>query len=194
MTTVLVREDVDFVYVPVTRCGSTWLSRTLTFNGFETRFSEPSKGGLGKLKLAEKQKLIVVRHPLQRLISAIYAAENFDLNILYDKNKIFEVLPTDVHTSTQVSELRNINYKINSIFIEYHSNNEWGELMQAFMAKHIPDFSGVPNAWLPAIYPDPEKVKLSEKIYSNKKIYDNLMYYLKEDWAFYNKITWHGTN
>jgi len=192
MTTVLAREDADFVYVPLTRCGSTWLSKVLTFNGFETRFTSPSNGGLGKIKLHEKQKLIVVRHPLQRLISAMVAAENFDLKIIYDKNKIFEILPTDIHTSTQVSALRNINYKINSTFIEYHSNHEWGELMQLYMSKRIPNFMGAPEKWEPVV--NPMQTKLAETIYSDSKVYDTLMKYLKEDWDFYNKITWYGTN
>lgn len=193
MTTILVREDLDFVYIPLTRCGSTWLTRMLTFNGFETRFTNPSQGGLGKIKLDEKKKLIVVRHPLQRLISAMVAAENFDQNILHDKNKIFEVLPTDIHTSTQVSALRNINYKMNSIFIEYHSNREWGELMQSFMDKNVPNFIGAPYKWKP-VPNNPMQMRLAEIIYSDRKIYDTLMKYLAEDWDFYNKITWYGTN
>ena len=192
MTTILVREDVDFVYIPLTRCGSTWLSKMLTFNGFETKFTSPPKGGLGKIKLTEKQKLIIFRHPLQRLISAMVSIENFDIKVIYDKNKIYEVLPTDIHTSTQVSALRNINYKTNSTFIEYHSNREWGELMQLYMSKRIPNFMGAPEKWSPVV--DPIQTKLAETIYANKKIYDNLTEYLKEDWDFYNKITWYGTN
>ena len=187
------RHDVDFVYIPVTRCGSTWLRGVFNHNNFKEYQTIDELIPFNDISdIRDKTKLIVLRDPLERLISGMYAPETFDYDTIYSREKIFTNFPTDIHTIPQVEFLKDISLD-NAIFIEYKNSADWGPNFNKLLNEMVPNFQEGPvkwNAWSHGTSPK----HLLDVAKNNKVIYNNLMDYLKEDQLFFEQVKWHGTN
>lgn len=184
------REDVDFVYIPIPRCGSTWLRHVFEHNKFDTYDTNEGMINLNS-KLNETTKLIVLRDPLEKLISGMCSIENFDLDTIYSRKKIFNNCSADIHTLPQIDFLKDMNID-NAIFVKYESIQTWGPYMYFLLKDIIPNFEEGSQAWFTPhlLYHQ----HLLDVVRNNKEIYNNLMEYLKEDQLFFNQVRWHGTN
>jgi hypothetical protein len=190
---VYTRDDVDFVYIPITKCGSTWLKTLFEHNNFKHYLTIE---GLQELKevpeLRDKTKLIVLREPLERVISGMYAEENFDLDTIYSREKIFTNFPKDSHTCSMLKYLIGVPLD-KTMYFKYENTQSWGVKMQNFLRTIIPDFKENPVTWRNwghGVSP----TTLLDIARNDKVIYNNLMEYLKDDYEFYNKVKWHATS
>lgn len=187
------REDIDFIYVPITRCGSTWIRRTLEHNDF-ARYALPDHVTTEDVaELKNKTKLIILRDPLERLISGMYAPEEFDVDtIYYNKEKMFANFMSDVHTTPQMHFLRRVVLD-KVIYINYENSGQWGANMLTLLNQMIPNFKGAPYVWehVPGGTSPKHLLKVAKE---NETVYNNLMDYLKEDQEFFEQVKWHGTN
>lgn len=190
---VYTRDDVDFVYVPVTRCGSTWLRTVFESNNFSKYQIIEELQELSEFpKLRDKTKLIVLRDPMERLISGMYAPEDFDLDTIYSKEKIFTNFPTDVHTCPQIKFLVGVPID-KAIYIKYENSATWGPEIYDLLKTMIPDFKESPVKW--ENWGNGSSPKdLLDIARNDKVIYNNLMEYLKEDQEFFDQVKWHESN
>lgn len=187
------RDDVDFVYIPITRCGSTWLRRVFAHNNFYVQTCIENLSPLDTFpNLKDKIKLIIMRDPLERLISGMYAPEDFDLDTIYDRSKIFNNFAQDVHTCPQICFLNGVPLD-NTVFIKYGHENRWDLQVKKFLNEHVPNFEVGPSDWDPTVIGTSPK-HLLDVARNNKEIYNNLMEYLEEDQKFFEQVRWHGTN
>jgi hypothetical protein len=194
--TVYSRDDVDFVYIPVTRCGSTWLRHVFEHNNFKEYNIIENLTSVNDIPdIKDKIKLIVLRDPLERIISGMYAPEDFDLDTIYSREKIFTNFPTDIHTTPQIEFLKGISLD-NAIFIEYKNSPNWGPNFIKLLIKIVPNFKKSPIRWEARVNGSSPK-ELLDIAKSNNVIYNNMMDYLKEDQLFFEQVNWHkwyGTN
>ncbi len=187
------RDDVDFVYIPVTRCGSTWLRHVFEHNNFKIYSIIEGLNGTDDIpELKDKTKLVVLRDPLERLISGMYAPEDFDLDTIYSREKIFTNFPTDIHTCPQIDFLKGMSID-KVIYIKYENISTWGPDMYALLKSMVPNFSEGPIKW-EAWGTGSSPKHLLDVARNDNVIYNNLMDYLKDDYEFFNQVKWHGTN
>ena len=184
------REDVNFVYIPIPRCGSTWLRHVFEYNKFNTSNTIRGIKNLS-INLNETTKLIVLRDPLEKLISGMCSIENFDLDTIYSRKKIFNNCSVDIHTLLEIDFIKDMNID-NAIFVKYESIQAWGPYMYFLLKDIIPNFKEGSQPWFTP-YPLHHQ-HLLDVVRNNKEIYNNLMEYLKEDQLFFNQVRWHGTN
>lgn len=190
---VYTRDDVDFVYVPVTRCGSTWLRSVFRHNKFTEHLVIENIQELQEVpELRDKVKLIVLRDPLERLISGMYAPEDFDLDTIYSREKIFTNFPTDIHTCPQVRFLNGVPTD-RAIYIKYENTPTWGFEMHDLLRTMVPNYEEGPVKWENWGHGSSPK-DLLDIARNDKVIYNNLMEYLKEDQEFFDKVKWHESN
>ena len=190
---VYTRDDVDFVYVPVTRCGSTWLRTVFESNNFSKYQIIEELQELSEFpEVRDKTKLIVLRDPMERLISGMYAPEDFDLDTIYSKEKIFTNFPTDVHTCPQIKFLVGVPID-KAIYIKYENSATWGPEIYDLLKTMIPDFKESPVKWENWGHGSSPK-DLLDIARNDKVIYNNLMEYLKEDQEFFDQVKWHESN
>lgn len=187
------RKDVDFVYIPVTRCGSTWLRSLFEHNNFDCIGTIENLKPLDSFEnLRNKTKLIVLRDPLERIISGMYAPEDFDLDTIYSREKIFNNFPTDPHTCTQLQFLNGVNLD-DVIYIKYENRSDWGSDMYNLLRPMVPDFKEGPVEW--KCWTDGSSPKhLVDVARNDKDIYNDMMEYLAEDQKFFDQVKWHESN
>ena len=191
----LTREDVDWVYVRINRCGSTWLTNYLKLNGF-------ASGNPRELK--NHHKLIVLREPLERLISGICSINGLAPKFAMQPRKTLNYLITDPHTKPQVEFLQDINLS-NCTFIKY--SPIWTENFFDFLnRKNTTMTVASEDAWFnkPGVEQENEFTYIDDNIkarfsllqlikddqFLNKTVAD----YLEKDYKLYNSLEWYGTN
>lgn len=190
----LSREDVNFSYVPIFRCGHTWIKSILTLNNF----CDIPKG----IAINEKRKLVILREPLERIISGMFVAQ-FDYDKIF-KHKIdlFETLLHDPHTNQQTFFLGKIDSTYD--FIKFGPNLK-NNLINYCLDQGIKlSDEGIPDWKLNGNqmrkdedFPSaviPHDSTIIDFIRYNKKLSEKFDRYLKDDYNLYNKVRWYGTN
>lgn len=180
------RDDVNFVYIPIHRCATNWMLSKLTNNGFYKVV--PKDRHLHK----DKERLVILREPTERVLSGMFVAEQVDFSILdsnVDKEQFEKILSQDIHTSGQVKYLppdRN-----NCVYFKF-------DAMLPYKISNYMHKSGValepgPMKWT-KIQIGGESRERREKVYNDPKLLNMFKEYLKEDYELYNSVEFYGTN
>ena len=195
------RKDIDWVYVRVKRAGSTWMTKYLLANGFERSFREST--------LTRHHKLVVFREPLERFMSGVGLNNDLYQKLLKSPKKALDEYNHDAHIHPQVDSLKNIDLN-NCTFIKYSTN--WTKNFHKFLEQRGTILTeSPPNEWYNKLTPFdkvlPNKNTLlspdsniTDRFYLKKHFDENpsfnkvIMDYLEEDYKFYNKVEWYGTD
>ena len=191
------REDVDWVYVKINRVGSTWMADYLSANDFiQTDLSS----------LANHHKLIVLREPLEKLMSGIIFHDSLFKKLIKTPKKVLDDFSEEPHVRLQIKSLKNVDLN-NCTFIKY--SREWTKNFDMFLKGRGTKMDvKPPSVWTNKTTPF-ENINLHNKTIDEvtrdrfylKKYFDEnpkfnkiIMDYLEEDYKLYNKVEWYGTN
>jgi hypothetical protein len=184
------RDDVNFVYIPIYRCATYWLTSLLKDVGF---YEVPPDTVLNK------ERLVIIREPTERVLSGMVIT-GCSLDVLQntsDQVSFEEMLNQDMHTSSQLEYLptdestkyvyfkfgedlpKNINRYMSKQGITLpNSTSTW------LRRKEFGQFKGIawPVGWL--------SKENREKVYRDPKLLNKFRMYLKDDYKVYDSITW----
>lgn len=98
------RDDVNFVYIPINRCASNWMTTMLLENDFYV------VAPVDRNEVASKDRVVILREPVERVISGMFINENYDLSVLDSRieySVFSSTLEQDIHTIGQTMYLPN---------------------------------------------------------------------------------------
>jgi len=197
-STIITRNDVDFIFCPITRCASQWISyRLIDINNFYTVVQNIGNTNEAFSDYDHKAKLFIVRDPLERMISGARTREDFSLeDFSLDKESLFNKLDEDIHTLPMSVWFKPFANLDNAVFIKFEN---WDKLDKFFAPYNLAPNETVSqdrwtgfNQWIPS---DNSDSRISSPWYnyviSNPDILDNLKEYLDEDYKFLKTITYY---
>lgn len=193
----ITRSDVDFVYIPITRCASNWMHDQLMHNGF---YQIP---GEDRHLYADKKRLVIIREPVDRVISGMFISfcELDELESQPDQTSFEEVLKKDIHTSGQVTYLPTEESHLSDNYVYIKFDEKLPSKIDKYMAKFGSSLEAGSLSWLSLDnQPGPNSSlrrpigmssrETREKVYRNPKLLNMFRTYLKEDYKLYDSITW----
>ena len=193
----ITRSDVDFVYIPITRCASNWVHDQLMCNGF---YQIPHEE---KHLYADKKRLVIIREPVERVISGMFISfcEMDELESQPNQRSFEEVLKKDIHTSGQITYLpagepyttdkyvfikfdQDLPNKLNKYMASFGITLKQGSLIWLSLDNN----PGIKNSLRRQIGMSSKENR--EKVYRDPKLLNMFRTYLKEDYKLYDSITW----
>lgn len=193
------RDDVNFVYIPINRCASNWMTTMLLENDFYV------VAPVDRNKVASKDRIVILREPVERVISGMFINENYDLSILdnqIDYLLFSSTLDQDVHTIGQAMYLPHEDH---SKFVFFKFEEYLPAKIEDFMTSQGIKLKPGSMPWLkPLMTTGPRSMlhrpigatskENREKVYRDPKLLNMFRTYLKEDYKLYNSVEWYGTN
>ena len=189
-------------YIPIPKCGSTWMNNVLrqTLNWQRGNiYTDPGLGEPGGLGLNFNRNLIVLRDPIERWLSGIaeyiyrYHDRDFTNNLSKDTlDLIFDRIAFDDHTEKQVYFCHGV-HRYRSLF--FHCDSTLIELFSHFLTSNGVDIdtSRIPPANQTSLID--EKVIIKETfrdiVENNKKYKDKLINYLKADFDLIDSVNFY---
>lgn len=173
------RDDVDFVYIPILRCGHNWVKDYLLENGFTEVDHD---------QVSHKTRLVVIREPLERILSGMVAIEEFDYSSLdSDVDSLEKTLSSDPHTSPMIYALPDDEHT-DYVFIKFDVDTDYA--LQDFLVERGLNLPAPTAEWRR------ESMGYSSRKTKAKVLDDNhltavLKNYLKDDYEFYYNIKWY---
>ncbi len=193
------REDIDWVYVRVKRTGSSWIIPYLIANGFNQIYNFN--------RYAKHHKLVILREPLERFVSGAAINDDFIKKVFNNPRKALIEHEDDSHITPQVRVLKSLDLN-NCTFIKYDKNLVTN--LQRFLDERQTNLTVTPpSTWYNKVTPfnsngDISETDLDENLKDRFRLQKHfeetpkfskiIMDYLKEDYDFYNKVNWYGTN
>lgn len=173
------RDDVDFVYIPTLRCGHNWAKNYLLDHGFVEVDHDA---------VSHKTRLMIIRNPLERILSGMYAIENFDYSLLEGStDRLLEELSSDPHTSHMINVIPDDGHT-DYVFIKFDTDTDYA--FRDFLAERGLDLPEPKMEWQRETMGYSSR-KTRAEVFSNNTLTATLMNYLKEDYDFYNNINWY---
>lgn len=188
----ITRSDVDFVYIPITRCASNWMYSQLMQNGF---YKIPDED---KHLYAHKKRLVILREPIDRVISGMFVSlcELATLENSTTQERFEELLKQDMHTTSQLKYLPNDEEHNSDRYVYFKFDDNLPDTINAYMNSCGITLELGAMSWL-----DPKTRSIGasskenrEKVYNDPKLLNMFRDYLKEDYELYNSVEWYGTN
>jgi hypothetical protein len=189
------RPDVDWAYIRINRTGSSWLTDYLNRNDFETYTPRT---------LRNHHKLILLRDPVERLISGICFHDRLANRFISSPKQVLNEYENDPHLRLQVDFLKDIDID-NCTFIKYSPT--WVSNFTQFLVEHNTNMHTSPSTeWFnkPKVEDATEttwvdqniknRFILSELYQEDPFIHKLINQYLEKDYKLYSKVKWYGTN
>lgn len=192
----LSRPDLKWAYISINRSASSFIRTYFLNNKFNKIDPRDYKSA---------HKLVVLRDPLDRLLSGITFFRSGRQFIKNPKRFLTEY-EFDPHLKLQKKFLEEVDLD-NCTFIQY--NNVLKQNLLAFLKQHNTTMAVEPDNWndriTPISHPDREnEVELGSEsslrfevfnaMKNDIKLYDTVMNYLDEDFKLYNNVRFYGTN
>jgi len=198
-STVLTRVDVDFLYCPITRCASTWIThRLVEINNFYTMVKNIKNDNIPFEEYSHKTKLFIVRDPLERIVSGAKTREDFTVeDFSLDAPVLFEKLKQDVHTLPMYSWFHSFIDLSNAVYIRY---GNWDRLDKFFGRFNIlpNEVSSELRPWSPTMEwregedgTSRNSAVWLEYVLGEPDILDKLNEYLKDDYKFLKTVKYY---
>lgn len=182
------RDDVNFVYIPITRCATNWMISQLTHNGFY------KVAPVERDNVKDKERLVIIREPIERVISGMFVpSEEIDMSVLdsnIDKLEFEDKLGSDVHTSNQTRYLSK-NDSGKYVYIKF--DNDLPNKIYEYMNSHGVTLEPGPMSWT-TITVGAESKERREKVYNDPRLLNMFREFLSEDYELYNSVEFYGTN
>lgn len=180
------RDDADFVYIPTLRCGHNWAKRYLLEHGFSEVDHESNK---------DKTRLMIIREPLDRVLSGVFAREDFNVadmiveqlsSASFDR-RVEEALSKDPHTSPFTNAIPKDGHT-DYVFIKFDIDTDY--LFTDFLNSRGLTIPPATEQWNREFMGYSSR-KLKKQIVADNHMSAKLHDYLKEDYEFYNSIVWY---
>lgn len=190
------RPDIDWVYVSINRAGSSFIQDYLLRNGFIK---------IDPREYKSKHKLVILREPLDRLLSGI-TFFNAGKQFIKNPKRFFTEHEFDPHIKSQSSFMEHVNLD-NCTFIKF--NNKMQYNLFDFLKKSNTKMPNDPIEWIDRITPintpggdnsvdvnseSGVRFQMYNAMKKDMRLHDIVMDYLAEDYKLYNSVSFYGTN
>lgn len=188
----ITRDDVDFVYIPITRCATNWMYSQLMQNKF---YKIPDDD---KHLYAHKKRLVILREPVDRVISGMFISfcDLATLENSIDQKSFENYLNKDMHTISQLTFLPENEVHNSDRYVYFKFDDSIPDKINEYMNNCGMTLEPGSMMWFD---PNDRPIGASskenrEKVYSDPKLLNMFRDYLKEDYKLYNSVEWYGTN
>lgn len=181
------RDDVNFVYIPIYRCATNWLTVLLKDDGF---YEVPPN------TVCNKERLVIIREPTERVLSGMFitGCSLDDLQNTANQESFEEILNQDVHTSSQLKYL-----PTDGKYVYFKFGEDLPKNINRYMSEQGITLTRSTSTWLDrtSIVGPLSRVPIGqssrenrEKVYRDPKLLNMFRTYLKDDYKLYDSITW----